>query len=60
MGTTADKVTLGGDCPACGKPVHLAQETAGGAIWIGWMHDSAADEHACWTANRSAYEDGIL
>jgi hypothetical protein len=59
MGTTADKVTNSGDCPGCGKPVHLAQDTVNPA-WLRWMHDSAADEHNCWTDNRAQYEDGTL
>lgn len=44
------------NCRACRKGTHLVQDNSGSY----WMHDTAADEYACWVEHRDMYEDGTL
>jgi hypothetical protein len=42
MTTLTDQAPV--TCQACGKPMHLWQDTSGS----GWSHDSLYDEYLCW------------
>jgi hypothetical protein len=53
---TSEGIRITKTCEGCRRELHLVMDSTGSM----WMHESAAAEHACFTAYRKLYETGAL